>query len=203
MPRTARIVIPNVPHHVIQRGNRRQNVFFSEDDKQFYLKLMLKWSHIARLSVWAYCLMDNHVHFILVPFLEASLRNCLAEVHKRYAQVINKRQSWKGHLWQERFISYPMDEAYRFRAIRYVELNPVRAGIVLDPFSYRWSSARAHRLGEEDPLLARNPLGMSGENWSKYLADGLIESESDLFRDHSRSGRPLGEEDFMRRFDLI
>jgi putative transposase len=178
-------------------------VFFSDEDKEFYLKLLLKWSHIAKLTVWAYCLMMNHVHIIGVPFFETSLRRCMAEVHKRYAQVVNKRQGWNGHLWQERFISYPMDEAYRYRATRYVELNPVRAGIVKEPSSYPWSSARAHTRGDADPLLGRNPFGMSGAEWSRYLAEGLIESESDLFRDHSRSERPLGGEDFLRRFDLI
>jgi putative transposase len=203
MPREARIIIPDVPHHVIQRGNRRQDVFFSDDDKRFYLKLLLKWSHIAGLTIWAYCLMKNHVHFVVVPFCEASLRKCFGEVHKRYSQVINRRQGWKGYLWQGRFLSYPMDEAYRYRGIRYVELNPVRAGIVKDPSSYPWSSARAHTRGEKDPLLGKNPLGMSGQEWSKYLAQGLIESETELFRDHSRSQRPLAGEDFLRKFDLL
>jgi putative transposase len=203
MPQLARVVIPNVPHHIIQRGNRRQDVFFSDDDMRFYLKLFLKWSHIAQLAVWAYCLMRNHVHLIAVPRLESSLRTCLAEVHKRYSLAINKREGWNGYLWQGRFLSYPMDEGYRYRGIRYVELNPVRAGIVTDPLCYPWSSARAHVLGEEDLLLGNRPLGMTGPEWAKYLSEGLQESEVDLFRSHSRGTRPLGGQDFLRKYGLL
>jgi putative transposase len=203
MPRAARIVIPDVPHHIIQRGNRRQEVFFSDDDMRFYLKLLSKWSQIAQLTIWAYCLMKNHFHCVAVPRLETSLRACFAEVNKRYAQVINKRQGWKGHLWQARFISYPMDEPYRYRGVRYVELNPVRAGIVRDPSFYPWSSARAHIFGENDPLLAPNPFLYSGEEWSRYLAEGLTESESDLFKEHARGQRPLGGEDFLKKYGLV
>ena len=144
MPRTARLVIPDVPHHVIQRGNRRQPVFFKDEDRSFYLALLLKWSNIARFSIWAYCLMENHVHCVGVPLLSTSLALTFAEVHKRYSFVINKRYGWRGYLWQGRFLSYPMDEIYLYRGIRYVELNPVRAGLVPIATDYPWSSARAH-----------------------------------------------------------
>jgi putative transposase len=203
MPRAARIVIPDVPHHIIQRGNRRQDVFFSDEDMLFYLRLLLNWSQITELSIWAYCLMRNHIHCVAVPLHKTSLSRCFAEVHKRYAQVVNERHGWQGHLWQERFHSYPMDEAYKLRAMRYIELNPLRAGIADDPLSYPWSSARAHVLNEWDPLLSGNPTGMTGEDWSRFLAEGLIEAEYDLFRSHTRTERPLGGEDFLKKHGLL
>jgi len=199
MPRHARIVIPEVPYHIIQRGNRRQPVFFEDEDRDFYLKLLHKWGNIEKLSVLGYCLMTNHIHCVAVPHLPTSLARTFAAVHKRYSQVINKRYGWKGYLWQGRFLSYPMDELYRYRGLRYTELNPVRAGLVDDAIDYRWSSARAHVLGEENPLLGPNPLGMTGAEWRKYLAEGNKEAEFEIFRRCIRSGRPLGNEDFVKR----
>jgi putative transposase len=203
MPRTARFVIPDVPHHVIQRGNRRQAVFFSDEDMLFYLALALKWSHRARLSIWAYCLMENHVHFVAVPHLETSLAKTFAEIHKRYSHIINKRHGWRGYLWQGRFLSYPMDDPYLYRAIRYVELNPVRAGVVKKAEDYPWSSARAHLLGEKNLLLKRSPLGMGGEEWSRYLAEGLMGTEAEVFREHAKAERPLGGEGFRKRIGIL
>ncbi len=203
MPRSARIVIPDVPHHLIQRGNRRQNVFFSGDDKAHYLRLLLKWSHIAGIIIWAYCLMDNHVHFVAVPKRAASLAEAFGQTHKAYTKTINKCHGWDGYLWQGRFISYPMDDPYLYRAVRYVELNPVRAQVVDRAEEYPWSSARAHVLGEENIILGRAPLGMNGREWAAYLAEGLVESETELFRDHANTGRPLGDESFLRKIGEI
>jgi putative transposase len=147
--------------------------------------------------------MENHVHFVVVPHLATSLAEVFGEVHKRYSFIINRRNGWKGYLWQGRFLSYPMDEAYLYRAIRYVELNPVRAGIVADAADYPWSSARAHVRGEANSLLARNPLGRGGEEWSRYLVEGLIEPETELFRDHAKIERPLGGELFLKRIGIL
>ncbi len=130
MARLARIVIPGLPHHITQRGNRRQTVFFSDQDYRAYLDLLGDWSAKGGLKIWAYCLMPNHVHLIGVPKTEDSLRAAVAETHRRYTRLINFREGWRGHLWQERFHSFAMDEAYVYRAVRYVELNPVRAGLV-------------------------------------------------------------------------
>ena len=203
MPRSARIIVPDVPHHLIQRGNRRQDVFFSEEDKAFYLNLLYKWSHIGGVSILAYCLMNNHVHFVAVPWRTESLAVAFGETHKRYTQTINARHGWKGFLWQGRFISFPMDDPYLYRAIRYVELNPVRAKIVDRAEGYPWSSARAHILGEDHVLLGQNPLGMKGPEWAAYLAEGLVESETELFREHTNTGLPLGDENFLRKIEAI
>jgi REP-associated tyrosine transposase len=197
MCRTARLVLPDAPHHIIQRGNRRQLVFFTDEDRTLYLSLLLKWSNIARLSIWAYCLMENHVHCVGVPHLPTSLSKTFAEVHKHYSYMINKRHGWRGYLWQGRFLSYPMDEFYRYRCIRYVELNPVRAGLVRNAAEYPWSSARAHVLGETNLLLGRNPLGMTGAEWERYLAEGNRETEANIFREAAIMEQPLGGEDFL------
>lgn len=199
MPRAARIVIPGIPHHITQRGNRCQRVFFSDDDKALYLRFLSKRAEKSGLILWAYCLMDNHVHHVAIPRKETSLAEAIGETHKAYTKVVNEREGWKGFLWQGRFSSYPMDEPYLYRAMRYDELNPVRAKVVENAVDYCWSSARAHVLGEKNPLLAQNPLGMNGQEWAAYLNEGLIESEISLFRDHSRSGTPLGDEDFLKR----
>lgn len=199
MPRTARIVFPGVPHHITQRGNRCQFVFFSDDDKALYLRLLSKWAQRAGLVLWAYCLMDNHVHHVGVPERESSLAAAIGETHKAYTKIINDREGWRGFLWQGRFTSYPMDMRYLYRAMRYDELNPVRAGIVNNAIDYRWSSARTHVLGGRDPLLAPNPLGMNGREWAAYLKEGLIETETEMFRKHTRSGSPLGDEDFIKK----
>ena len=203
MPRTARIIYPGVPHHITQRGNRRQLVFFSDEDKAFYLRLLSKWADKAGLILWAYCLMDNHVRHVAVPKREDSLAVALGETHKAYTKSINEREGWHGFLWQGRFGSFPMDEPYLYRAMRYDELNPVRARLVEDPAAYRWSSARAHVLGEPDPMIGRNPLGMSGRDWAAYLREGLAESEMNLFRDHNARLKPLGNEDFLRKIGAI
>ena len=127
MSRIARVIVPGIPHHIIQRGNRNQTVFFRNEDKRYYLHLLKTQSQIYGLKFWAYCLMDNHVHLIAVPRAEESFM-AIAETHRRYSKHINLKNEWKGHLWQDRFSSYPLDEQYLFAAVRYVERNPVRAG---------------------------------------------------------------------------
>jgi len=128
MPRIARVVAVGEPHHVIQRGNRRQIVFFHDGDKQAYLKILKLHSRLFEFQVWAYCLMDNHVHLIIVPEKEDSLVKGIGEIHKLYTRMVNFREGWRGYLWQGRFKSVPLGEHYLYAAVRYVERNPVRAG---------------------------------------------------------------------------
>ena len=127
MARMARVVVPNYPHHVTQRGNRRQKTFFCEDDYRHYIALISKYAKQAKAEVWAYCLMPNHVHLVLVPTEIDGLRKALGEAHRHYTRHINFREGWRGHLWQERFHSFPMDENYLLATVRYVERNPVAA----------------------------------------------------------------------------
>ena len=203
MARMARIVIPGCPHHVIQRGNRRQNVFFTDKDRQYYLDLLHRYAQESGLSFWAYCLMDNHVHLIAVPKEEGSLASGIGEVHRKYTRMVNFREGWRGYLWQGRFSSYPLGENYLYAAIRYVELNPVRAGIVKSAQDYPWSSAKAHILKEKDPLLSDSFVIEEIQDWSAYLNSDSENTHSNLFRQHSRSGRPLGSDAFITRLEKI
>lgn len=199
MARIARVVIPGIPHHITQRGNRRQPVFFSDDDYLAYLDLLTQWSRKADMTVWAYCLMPNHVHIIAVPQRENSLHAALGEAHRRYSCRVNLREGWRGHLWQGRFASFPMDEEHTLRAVRYVELNPVRAGLVKKAADWRFSSARAHLFGTADELLDTQALAEQAIDWEAYLQ----ESELELFRRHERTGRPLGDTAFLQKLEIL
>jgi putative transposase len=158
MARIARVVVPGIPHHVTQRGNRRQKTFFNDSDYRAYIDLMAERCSRQGVEVWAYCLMPNHVHVVAVPSTEQSLRLAIGEAHRRYTKRVNFREGWTGYLWQGRFSSFPMDEQHLLAAARYVELNPVRARLVATPQDYRWSSSRAHLSGRDDELVTVAPL---------------------------------------------
>lgn len=182
MPRPARQVLPGVPHHVTQRGNCRQPIFFGDDDHAFYLSLLSHNCRKGGISVWAWCLMPNHVHLILAPSHADGLRAALAPTHTRYAVEMNRRHGWCGHLWQGRFASVPMDERHLYACLRYVELNPVRAGLAERPEAWRWSSARAH-------------LGLAGDGITDLapmrgrIDAGLADEDRDAIRAAERTGR--------------
>ena len=156
MARLSRLVIPGHPHHVTQRGNRRAQVFFEDGDYELYRDLLSEAARKAGAEVWCYCLMPNHVHIIIVPSDEDGLRRTFADVHRRYTGYINARMRVTGHLWQGRFGSVVMDEAHLAAAVRYVSLNPVRAGLVKRAQDWKWSSVRAHMRGKDDRLVKRS-----------------------------------------------
>ena len=158
MARLARAVAAGVPHHVTQRGNRRQPTFFGDADYEMYRALLATSCGRHGVTVWAYCLMPNHVHLILVPAAAPGLRLALGETHQRYTGVVNRRQGWVGHLWQGRFASCALDGSHLVAAVRYVELNPVRAWLAERAEDWPWSSARAHLAGRDDGLVAVAPL---------------------------------------------
>jgi putative transposase len=203
MPARGRIVIPELPHHIIQRGNRRQKVFFCDQDRQLYVKLLLKYARKAGVVFWAYCLMENHVHFIAVPSNERSLAAAFGSTHKVYTKIVNEREGWKGFLWQGRFLSFAMDEIHLYAAVRYVELNPVRAGIVKKAEAYPWSSAKAHVLKTREPLVSECFLDEQIKDWASYLGQKTVDSEMNLLRNHTRSGLPLGREDFIAKLEKM
>jgi len=206
MPRLARVVIPNIPYHITQRGNRGEDVFFCEADKAFYLKLLKQYSHKYSVKVWAYCLMSNHVHLILRPSTDQGLQQVLKPLHMRYAQYINKKHNWKGHLWQGRFFSSALDEAYTHSAIRYVELNPVRAGMVARAEDYVWSSAQAHLGLVKSELLSNifaryNPA--STEEWAAYLQEAGQPEHIEILNRNIEKGLPCGHEGFVNRLEKL
>lgn len=203
MARIARIVVPGYPHHIIQRGNRRQNVFFSDEDRNIYLDHLRIYAKPAGISFWGYCLMDNHVHLIAVPQNIDSLALGLAEAHRRYTRYINFRQGWRGYLWEGRFKSYPLSETHLYAAIRYIERNPVRAGIVERAWDYPWSSARAHVYKKENPVLSDNFLVTSIADWKEYLKEEDDATTLNNFRRHTHTGRPLGDSKFIEALETI
>jgi putative transposase len=202
MARLARIVLPGVAHHVTQRGNRRLPVFFGDDDRRAYLALLREGCVAAGVGCLAWCLMDNHVHLILVPKHADGLRAALGEAHRRYTRRVNFREGRRGYLFQGRFASYPMDDAHLMAAMRYVEQNPVAAGMVARAEDWRWSSARSHlggRRAREDPLTDVAALGRHVPNWRAMLRHGVEsgdagepgEATAEAIDARLRTGRPL------------
>jgi len=196
MARLARVVAEGVPHHVTQRGNRRQRVFFSDDDYVAYKALLTEGCRAASVEIWAYCLMPNHVHLILVPRSADGLRAALSDAHRRYSRRVNFREGWRGYLWQGRFASAPMDDGHLMAAARYVELNPVRAKLAARAGDWPWSSARAHLAGRDDSVVRVAPLLEREADWATFLAGGLAPSEHAAIRAAERTGRPLGDDAF-------
>ena len=207
MPRLARTVFAEVPHHITQRGNRREDVFFDEEDYQTYLEWLMHYSKEYQLEILAYCLMTNHIHLVAVPATENSLHQVLKPLHMRYAQRINRRNNWKGHFWQGRYFSSPMDESYMWATIRYVELNPVRARMVMRAEHYPWSSAIAHCGISEDQVLSThskwNNLSNQFDDWSAWLAEGDNTSELSLIRRNVEKGLPCGTDHFVQKLEIM
>lgn len=201
MPRIARVVAPGLPHHVTQRGNRRQQTFFCDEDYEVYLELMAQWCSLCGVEVWAYCLMPNHLHLIVVPDSEDGLRRGIGEAHRRYTRHVNFRERWRGHLWQGRFASYILDEDYLLAAARYVEMNPVKAGLVHRPRKYRWSSAAAHLRGKDDALVYVEPLLELVGDWGEFLSRPVEAQSVAMLQAHERTGRPLGSDGFVAKLE--
>ena len=176
-----------------QRGTRKDNVFFCAIDYQKYIDLLGEWKIRTGVRIWAYCLMPNYVHLIVVPDNIASLSKFVGETHRRYARYINRRQDWSGHLWQERFYSTAMNEAHCFTGVRYIAQNPVRAGLVEHPEQWRWSSARAHLKSAADPLLDPSPLGHMITDWQSFIAQPPSKSQLKQIRLSTRSGHPIAK----------
>ncbi|MEH2485893.1 transposase [Bradyrhizobium sp. AZCC 2230] len=201
MARLARVVIPGHPHHVTQRGNGRARTFFGDDDYALYRDLLATNCRAAGVEVWAWCLMPNHVHLILVPSDTDGLRRALARVHRSYAGVIQARRKRTGHFWQGRFGAVAMDEDHLAAALRHVSLNPVRARLVKRAQDWRWSSTRAHLRGKDDGVTALAPIRERFPEFADFLA---TEPEADLFgalRSAESIGRPLGDNRFLARIE--
>jgi putative transposase len=197
MARLARIVVPGCPHHVTARGNRREPIFFDDGDQDIYRDLLGEQMRKASVEVWAYCLMPNHVHLILCPANEDGLALALGAAHRRWANFVNARGRWRGHLFDGRFASVAMDETHLMSAVRYVALNPVRARLVSSAEDWRWSSVRAHLAAQDDELVRVRPV-------LDRIADfaGLVRTETEdaaftALRAAEQTGRPLGTADFV------
>jgi len=201
MARIARVIAKGYPHHITQCGNRRQRTFFGDDDYEAYLDLMAEWCRRWHVTIWAYCLMPNHVHLIAVPHSAEGLARAIGEAHRRYTRLVNSRQGWRGYLWQGRFASYPMDAASCLAAARHIERNPVRARLVKHPWQWPWSSAAAHVAGKDDRLVTVRPLLAKVPGWRRFVAQEETQEEVEVLHRHTRTGRPLGDIKFVLRLE--
>lgn len=206
MPRMARAVVPGIAHHITQRGVDRREVFLCDAQWEVYLRLAALSLETFQVRVLAYCLMTNHVHWVVVPPSAEALSRAFGLLHGRYAQHMNTALCRSGHFWQNRFFSCALDEPHTWAAVRYVERNPVRAGLVEQAQDWRWSSAGL-RLG-----LAGGPVSLdlrawrerfTAEQWRAVMADESLDDAEDRLRVSTHTGRPVGEEEFVRRAEGV
>jgi putative transposase len=205
MPRAGRITIPEALHHITQRGNNRQDLFFTDEDRRAYLGLLAEQASTHGLAVLGYCLMDNHVHLVAAPQRVESLAKAVGRTHFLYTQHFNRRYGRSGHLWQGRFYSCALDDDYAWAALDYVERNPGRAGLARYPWRYQWSSAAAHcGLGEAHEVLDLQCWGAvwTPEEWRARLHRPPDEASVRALRAHTGTGRPLGSEAFLDQIEL-
>jgi len=207
MPRRARIILPEIPVHVIQRGNNRQNCFYRSQDYRLFLSWLRKYAALSECRVHAYVLMTNHVHMLLTPSNADSVGFLMKRLGQRYVQYINRTYKRTGTLWESRYRScLVQQDTYLMACYRYIELNPVRAGIVQNPSRYQWSSYRHNGLGKTSELLSPHQLYLDlgrtdSERRAGYLslfADELRAELLDEFRQATASNSALGGERFRR-----
>jgi putative transposase len=198
------LIVPGFPHHVTQRGNRRGQVFFSDEDYLLYLDLLVAQCRKWNVEIWAYCLMPTHVHMVLTPASAIGLARVLGETHRRYTSVINARLRTEGHLFQGRFGSVVMDEDYLRAAIRYIALNPVRARLVARAEDWRWSNVCAHLHGEDDGFVTRKPVLERCSDDFRTMIDPAPEPyQLVALRAAEKTGRPLGTPEFLDRIAVL
>lgn len=204
MPRFARIVIPNVPHHITQRGNYQQKVFDNDNDYKQYCQWINEYAQENSVDILAYCLMSNHVHFVVIPKEEKSLAKFFNNTHMRYSQYLNRNRGLKGHLWQGRFYSCVLDNVHLYRTVRYVENNPVRAKIVTKAWDYEYSSAKDHVGIRKRPLLKTTQYNWvkDKEQWKEYLGEDDSEIIKDI-RIKTKRGLVVGTEKFIKELENI
>ena len=188
-----RLVVPDLPHHITQRGNSKQNIFLDDEDRRCYLTMLRQECKTTKLKILGYCLMTNHVHLVVIPPEERSLADGIGRAHWSYSRVFNRRHGRSGALWQARFFSCPMDEAHLYQALRYVELNPSRAGLVKNPWDYAWSSAQEH-MGQKQPghILDLSPVeeDWGHKTWPEYLLGPGSDEDRDILRVSTTRGSP-------------
>jgi putative transposase len=197
VPRTARIIAPGYPHHVTQRGLDKQQVFFSDEDYRDYLRILQEETRRNGVSIWAYCLMPNHVHLVLLPSTKDGLGRAVGETARRYARARNNRRGHDGHVWHTRYYSVTMDERHLLEAVRYILLNPVRANLRKSAERWPWSSYQAHATGADD-VIDTAPIADRIGSIAAFVAIGLARDAAETIRAGTLNGRPLGDERFVR-----
>jgi putative transposase len=201
MARLARVVVPGVAHHVTQRGNRREPIFFEPEDAAVYLNLMSEQLSRRGVACWSYCLMPNHVHLILTPSDEGGLAAAVGEAHRRYTAFVGARAGWNGHLFQGRFASTAMDEDHLVAALRSVALNPVKAGLARQAADWRWSSTRALIAGRSDRHVDVEPALQRTGDFAAFLAEAADEHLWRQVLAAEAVGRPVGAEAWIKALE--
>lgn len=199
MPRIARILAPGYPHHITQRGNNRAPVFFDDEDRQVYLKLLAGYTQKHQIQIWAYCLMNNHIHLLAVPETEASLARGIGLTNQMYTQYLNRKLKQTGRIWQNRFFSCVVENVqYLWAVARYIERNPLKAGVVASVEEYRWSSAKAHVTAAHDSVLSADSWFAAQERsaYREFVCQADDETDN-IIRRATNSGRPFGSETFI------
>lgn len=205
MPRIARVIVPNIPYHITQRGNYKQDVFLNDKDKLKYLSLVKENSKQYKVEILAYCLMNNHVHFAVVPQRPDSLSLMFKYVSMRYSQYFNRKLDRRGHLWQDRYFSCPLDKDHLFEVFRYIENNPVKAGLVKSAEDYPWSSAKSHIFSDfssDELLVDYTKYSKEIKNWKEYLNETSNEQLVLNLKKCTRSGKPAGNKDFIQDLEF-
>ena len=198
MARLPRVVIPGVPHHITQRGNRRERTFFEDGDFALYLDLLADAAQRAQVEVWSYCLMPNHVHIIAVPSDPDGLWRTFRRLHREYTGFINARMRVTGHLWQGRYGSVAMDEEHLYAALRYVALNPVRARLVERAEDWEWSSTRAHLARLSNRFVRVEPALERVGDFAAFLSEPFDEAMTyAALRKAESVGRPIGSPEWL------
>jgi len=203
MPRTARAIIASYPHHVVQRGNNKQDVFFDGEDRAKYCALLEKYSEKWKAPILAYCLMTNHVHLLVKPKEDASLYKMMQGVSLCYTQFVNRKYGRTGRLWESRYHSCIVDrDVYLWAVARYIETNPVRARMVEKAEDYPYSSAPSHVAGVKDGLLGEELFDKAQrKDYRAFIRTAVSAGDMDRVRYHTRSGRPLGKDAFVSRLE--
>jgi putative transposase len=206
MARIARIVVPGCPHHVTHRGNHGDDIFFTPRDRDLYIAILKRHSARYNLDILAWCLMSNHIHLVAAPADGDSLAKTIGHTHRKYSRKINEDRGWSGHLWANRYYSTPLDEPHLMASVKYVETNPVHAGLVSRAEDWPWSSARAHAFAVADPLIATaypftDPRAV--DDWASWLTDGVNENMVDMIRRNTITGRPTGSSEFIEGLEIL
>jgi putative transposase len=202
MSRSARVVVPGMPMHITQRGSRRFDVFRDEADRLDYLKLLRECCSDYFMRIVAYCLMTNHVHYVAIPDRLNSVSLVFHRLNGAHSQRFNRKYGFIGHLWQERPFSSVLAPSHLINAVRYVEQNPVRARMVERAADYRWSSAVAHCTRSQDSWLDLETPPFEISDWRQWLNAGRDEASDRFIRDCTMTGRPCGDDAFVKQIEV-
>ena len=194
-----RLIIPNICHHALQRGNNRQDIFQQKDDRLYYLKWASKLAAQCQVPIIGYCLMTNHVHLLVLPCSQNAMINFMKLLAQRYTQYFNRKYHRTGKLWENRYKLHPADPAVYYVVLKYIEMNPVRAGMVADAAAYPWSSAGYHLLGREDEMITADYLHDFAFSYRAFFYEEERTEDLKTIRIAAQQGKAWGRAAFLER----